>query len=92
MPLAEWLSIPMRNSPLRLQLAPGAPESLAAAAVGTSQVALLIGPEGGLDEEERRAAERAGYRPCSLGPRILRTETAAVAALVLLQGIAGDLR
>lgn len=46
-----------------------------------SSVALLIGPEGGLSEDEVREAERAGFRRAGLGPRILRVETAAVAAL-----------
>jgi 16S rRNA (uracil1498-N3)-methyltransferase len=59
---------------------------------GADAIELLIGPEGGLSNEERNAAERAGYRPVALGPRVLRTETAAIAALALLQGIAGDLR
>ena len=44
-------------------------------------ITLLIGPEGGLAEEEASAALRAGYRALRLGPRVLRTETAAVAAL-----------
>ncbi|HMA37133.1 MAG TPA: 16S rRNA (uracil(1498)-N(3))-methyltransferase [Chloroflexia bacterium] len=48
------------------------------------QVALLIGPEGGLTAEEVDLAARAGVVPVSLGPRILRAETAAVAALALL--------
>lgn len=54
-------------------------------------VHLMIGPEGGLSEEEVATAVANGYRPMSMGPRILRTETAAVAALSLLQGHWGDL-
>ena len=46
-----------------------------------SSVALLVGPEGGFSEDEVREAERAGFRRAGLGPRILRVETAAVAAL-----------
>jgi len=52
---------------------------------------VLIGPEGGLAETERQAARAAGYRPVRMGPRILRTETAAVVALAVLQALAGDL-
>ncbi|MGQ0592029.1 MAG: 16S rRNA (uracil(1498)-N(3))-methyltransferase [Gammaproteobacteria bacterium] len=54
-------------------------------------ITLLIGPEGGFAEEEASAAERAGYRALRLGPRVLRTETAAVAALSALQTLWGDL-
>ena len=55
------------------------------------RITLLVGPEGGLAEEERSAAIAAGFRPVQLGPRILRTETAAVAALAALQQAFGDL-
>ncbi|HEY6965704.1 MAG TPA: RsmE family RNA methyltransferase, partial [Erythrobacter sp.] len=53
--------------------------------------AILTGPEGGFDEAERDAirAHRAA-RPITLGPRILRGETAAFAALALWMGMAGD--
>jgi 16S rRNA (uracil1498-N3)-methyltransferase len=51
----------------------------------------LIGPEGGLAPQEREAALLAGFQDLSLGPRILRTETAALAALAALQALAGDL-
>lgn len=52
---------------------------------------LLVGPEGGLDEAERAVAHAAGYRGVRLGPRILRTETAALAGIALLQARFGDL-
>jgi 16S rRNA (uracil1498-N3)-methyltransferase len=54
-------------------------------------VALVIGPEGGLSDEEVHLAQAAQFQLLSLGPRILRTETAAIAALSLLQSIGGDL-
>ncbi len=56
-----------------------------------SQVTLLIGPEGGLADSEEGFAIRAGFEPVQLGPRVLRTETAAVAALAALQHDFGDL-
>lgn len=56
------------------------------------RVALMIGPEGGLSEAEIAAAESAGFLPTALGPRVLRTETAPVAALALCQWLWGDLR
>lgn len=54
-------------------------------------VVLLIGPEGGLSDAEIARARAAGYQGLALGPRVLRTETAPVAALSLLQYLWGDL-
>lgn len=54
-------------------------------------VALFIGPEGGFSREEVAKAQDAGVLPVRLGPRILRTETAAIAAATLVQGLVGDL-
>jgi 16S rRNA (uracil1498-N3)-methyltransferase len=54
-------------------------------------ITLLIGPEGGLADHEGEAAIKAGFQPVQLGPRILRTETAALAALAALQHDFGDL-
>jgi 16S rRNA (uracil1498-N3)-methyltransferase len=55
------------------------------------KIILLIGPEGGLAPEEGTAALAQGFVPVQLGPRILRTETAAIAALAALQQAFGDL-
>ena len=54
------------------------------------RVALLVGPEGGLTDEELEAASLLGFKPVRLGPRVLRTETAGPAALAALQALAGD--
>lgn len=54
-------------------------------------VALLVGPEGGLKPEEVDEAEAAGFVSCGLGPRILRTETAGVAAVSIIQFELGDI-
>lgn len=54
-------------------------------------VDLLVGPEGGLDDEEIRIADASGFVPVRLGPRVLRTETAGVVALAVLQARWGDL-
>ena len=68
----------------------GAPiASLGARAAPT--LAAVVGPEGGLDEGEIEACERAGAMRASLGPRTLRAETAAIVALALLQAHFGDL-
>jgi 16S rRNA (uracil1498-N3)-methyltransferase len=79
------------SAELRIMLLPQAPESLAAVAAGLRSAVLLVGPEGGLSGREQLQAQRSGFRPCRLGPRILRTETAPLAALAALQALAGDL-
>lgn len=56
-----------------------------------SEVALLIGPEGGLSEQEIKQAVDSGFQSTTMGPRILRTETAAVVALAIVQTLWGDL-
>tara|TARA_R110002050_G_scaffold9504_1_gene32900 strand:+ start:41702 stop:42454 length:753 start_codon:yes stop_codon:yes gene_type:complete len=54
-------------------------------------ITLLIGPEGGLSEEEIKQAQSSGFQAVHFGPRILRTETATVAALAVVQTLWGDL-
>ncbi len=74
----------------RLMLLPEAPGPLPPVAPDRS-AALLVGPEGGLADDEQALAVRAGFIPTRLGPRVLRTETAGVAALAALQALGGDL-
>jgi 16S rRNA (uracil1498-N3)-methyltransferase len=82
----------VRKDGMRLVLSPSAPGSLAGIASLPSKVDLLIGPEGGLEDEELVAAQKAGFMPVRLGPRVLRTETAAVVALSVMQALWGDLQ
>lgn len=84
--LAEWQA--QVRADLKLVLAPAVAGALPGDKVGS--VALLVGPEGGLSDAEIRASEAAGFRPWQLGPRVLRTETAPVAALAVLQARFGD--
>ncbi|MCE8004758.1 16S rRNA (uracil(1498)-N(3))-methyltransferase [Billgrantia ethanolica] len=86
-PLAKWLD--QRHETLRLVLHPGTARALEQADTPTD-AALLIGPEGGLAEAEVESAKATGFAPLTLGPRILRTETAPVVALSLLQYRFGD--
>jgi 16S rRNA (uracil1498-N3)-methyltransferase len=74
----------------RLLLSPGATSRLDALPHPATSVTVLIGPEGGLTDAEQEAAVAAGFLPVRLGPRVLRTETAAIAALALLQREFGD--
>jgi 16S rRNA (uracil1498-N3)-methyltransferase len=76
----------------RCLLAADGAESLAAAArEPAGGIVLLIGPEGGLADNERKFARAHSFESYRLGPRILRTETAGLAALAMLQALAGDL-
>ena len=61
------------------------------ATLNIASSALLIGPEGGLSEREINAAEQQGFEALRLGPRVLRTETAPLAAITLLQHSWGDM-
>jgi 16S rRNA (uracil1498-N3)-methyltransferase len=87
--LRDWLS--GCSEPLRLLLSPRAEMRVGDLPRSAGRIVLLAGPEGGLAPEEERAALVAGFKPVRLGPRILRTETAALAALAALQSHFGDL-
>lgn len=78
------------NDSLGLILAPSANQSLATIA-RLQRIDLLIGPESGLSEREIETAKKAGWQPITLGPRVLRTETAGMASLAALQSLWGDL-
>ena len=82
-----------RGSDLALCLWEGSapPLHTALAAGPLRRVAVLIGPEGGLEADEVDAARRAGWRVVSLGGRVLRTETAGPAIIAVLQARFGDL-
>jgi 16S rRNA (uracil1498-N3)-methyltransferase len=80
-----WLAAP---GTVQILLSPRATESLAGWARSNppQAVTLLIGPEGGLTPQEEEAAMAAGALSLSMGPRVLRTETAGLAALAVLAG------
>jgi 16S rRNA (uracil1498-N3)-methyltransferase len=91
-PIARWIE--QAADSLRLVLDPQAATSLSACVrantPGRTPICLLAGPESGLDGEELAAARSAGFQAVSLGPRVLRTETAGLAAIAALQALAGD--
>ena len=90
-PLGQFLA--GEKSARRLVLDPGAGESLAQLALAAHEsICLLVGPEGGLSERDLAAARAAGFTGLRLGPRILRTETAALAAISGLNALYGDWR
>ncbi len=95
-PLPDWLELlgPADLSMLRLCLWEGEAPSLASVldrSVRRTDVCVLIGPEGGLAQAEVDLARDHGFEVASLGKRILRTETAATAAVTVLQWELGDL-
>jgi 16S rRNA (uracil1498-N3)-methyltransferase len=90
LPLAEFLASDPGES-TRLLLSPSSRLRIPDVPRPAGAVTVLIGPEGGLTEEEQERAIAAGFIGVRLGPRVLRTETAALAALALLQREFGDL-
>jgi 16S rRNA (uracil1498-N3)-methyltransferase len=89
-PLEAWLAGLPRDGALRLALLPEAGQSLRSLALGAAGGLLVVGPEGGLGERDVAALEAAAFTGLRLGPRILRTETAGLAALAALQALYGD--
>ena len=88
LPLTDWLLTP--STGVRLVLAPGAERGLEAVPSG-KPIELAVGPEGGFSDAEIDLLVAKGAQAVSLGPRILRTETAAPAAVAILQALGGDL-
>jgi len=85
----DWLK--QKSSALKLNLHPKANHSIMSLPEINSRVRLLIGPEGGLNDGEIERASESGFYDVLLGPRILRTETAALTAITALQCRYGDL-
>jgi len=87
--LTDWQQ--QLNVSLKLVLDPTASNTLATLNNPEKDVALLIGPEGGLSDNEIKSAIEHGFSGIRLGPRILRTETAGLTALSVIQQLWGDL-
>ena len=75
---SRWVLSPLAEHPLRDMPRP------------EGSIELLVGPEGGFTADEVRAAGDAGFIPVRIGPRVLRTETAAPALIAALQALWGD--
>ncbi|MDP5238458.1 16S rRNA (uracil(1498)-N(3))-methyltransferase [Uliginosibacterium sp. 31-16] len=86
--LAAWLALPANGE--RWILAPEQGAALSAMPRPTGPVSLLVGPEGGWSNKELAVAQAAGCIPVRLGPRILRTETAGLAAIAAMMALWGD--
>jgi 16S rRNA (uracil1498-N3)-methyltransferase len=87
--LPLWLDkLPLAG--LKLQLHPAGSTTLGSLARPPGGVMLLVGPEGGMNEDELSLGRTAGFAGIRLGPRILRTETAGLAAISGMQTLWGD--
>ena len=90
MTLEAWLMLPAEG--VRAMLHPEATAALQPAGDGAQPITLLIGPEGGFSPLELALAAKHGVAPVRFGPRVLRTETAGLAAIAVLNARFGDLR
>ena len=91
-PLNDWFGAKTSDADIDLILLPRAATALTSISAPKTKVCLLIGPEGGFTHDEYENALAAGIKAVSLGPRILRTETAAAATIAVVQSMWGDLR
>ena len=91
LPLKTWFGAKTKDADVDLILKPGATTPMASLKAPTTKVCLLIGPEGGFSDSEYEDAQVSGFKAVSLGPRILRTETAALAAVSIAESLWGDL-
>ena len=89
-PLATWLASLGEGGPTRLALLPEGTKRPGELALQDADI-LAIGPEGGFGERDRAALSSSGFIGLKLGPRILRTETAGLAAIAALQALYGDM-
>lgn len=87
--LDEWLAVAAPCP--RLVLDPEAEVKMSAMSIGVGELSILVGPEGGFTPAELQELKESGVKPVSLGPRVLRTETAGPVAIAVLQTVAGDL-
>lgn len=90
-PLNDWFGATRERDSTDLVLQADAATRLGAIDAPATGLCLLIGPEGGLSDRELEDAGVAGFKAVSMGPRILRTETAAIAAIAVAQSCWGDL-
>jgi 16S rRNA (uracil1498-N3)-methyltransferase len=87
--LNKWLG--QSTEQQKVMLTPGSTKYMSSLTRPVHGFRLLIGPEGGLSEQEVYTCEQTGFKSVNLGPRILRTETAALASISIMQALFGDL-
>ena len=89
--LDRWLGSLGDDSAVRLALLPEGDVQLRQLSAMQNGALIAVGPEGGFSEHDIAMLNQGGFRGLRLGPRILRTETAGIAALAALQALYGDL-
>jgi len=89
--LDRWLSALDDDGPLRLALIPGGDVGARDLPAMPHGALLCVGPEGGFSDKDIAMLQQSAFRALRLGPRILRTETAGIAALAALQALQGDM-
>lgn len=87
--VTSWLADGL--APSRIIFEPGKTETITTYPTPSNGVAILIGPEGGFSEQEVMDAEQAGFSALGFGPRVVRNETAAIAAVAAIQVLWGDM-
>ena len=90
--LPALIARPFDGTRIALLETPGPPPLSALPVAPTRPLLLLVGPAGGFERAETTALVGAGFLPASLGPRILRAETAAISTIAIAQALWGDLR
>ncbi len=89
--LADWLAQVEQDKGIHLLLDPRADEGFTSLEKPPEMVVLMVGPEGGFADEEVKAAVAAGFMDIRFGQRVMRAETAPIAALAVIQHLWGDL-
>ena len=82
--------VTVRSENMKFILEPSANSALSSSSIEMEEICMLSGPEGGFSPKELLLADEHGFKPVSLGPRILRTETAPIVALSIAQSKWGD--
>ena len=88
--LAAWAATLGAHEGMRLALLPGIGQRVRDLQLAVTRAVLVVGPEGGLGDRDIASLTEQGFRGLQLGPRILRTETAGLAAIAAMQAIHGD--
>ena len=90
LPLSQWLSAQQKKNNLKLILTPSKAQNINQLDKPSSSIDFMVGPEGGFSDKEMALALNSAFIPINFGQRILRTETASIVALSIMQNLWGD--
>ena len=88
--LSQWLSAQQKKNNLKLILTPSKAQNINQLEKPSSSIDFMVGPEGGFSDKEMALALNSAFIPINFGQRILRTETASIVALSIMQNLWGD--